>query len=280
MKLVFPNGEHATVLLSMGVNRIGSDPDGAVVLALPGIEHRHFEIHVTSTGVNLQKPEGSGSVTVNGKPVNELIALRTGDLVGFGPVTVKFVASEPARASSGAAGGVLPASVVAAAQAMALDGDTGATRVRAAPPKFVLRGVSGTTFGKMYGVPGPMTIGRSAECDISIPVDEISRRHALVKPNAQGLLVEDLGSSNGTYINNKRVQTGQLLPGDELRLDQVRLILIAPGMEIQQVQQKTAPAAHTSVAAAAAGVPGWVKVVAGVVIAGSLALIAWLVLGR
>jgi hypothetical protein len=168
--------------------------------------------------------------------------------------------------------------VVAAAQAMALDGDTGATRVRAAPPKFVLRGVSGTSFGKMYGVTGPMTIGRSAECDISIPVDEISRRHALVKPNAQGLLVEDLGSSNGTFINNKRVQTGQLLPGDELRLDQVRLILVAPGMEIQKAAQK--PATPAAAAPAAAGVPGWVKGVAAVVILGSLALIAWLAMGR
>ena len=159
---------------------------------------------------------------------------------------------------------------------MALDGETGATRVRAAAPKFVLRGVSGNTFGKMYGVTGPMTIGRSAECDIAIPVEEISRRHALVKPNASGLQVEDLGSSNGTFINNKRVQAGQLNPGDELRLDQVRLILVAPGMEIQHMQQK-APATDARSSDSSAGL---LKAIAGVVIVGSLAVIAWLVLGR
>lgn len=274
MKLVFPNGEHATVLLGIGLNRIGSDPEGSVAISAPGVEPRHFEIHVTGTGANLQLPEGSGAVLVNGKPVKEMMALRTGDMLGFGGITAKFVVAEPAKTMAGSS--PLPPAVVAAAREMALDGDPGATRVRAAPPKFVLRGVSGTTFGKMYGVTGPMSIGRSAECDISIPVEEISRRHALVKPNAQGLQVEDLGSSNGTYINNKRVQTGQLLPGDELRLDQVRLILVAPGMEIQQVQQK-APAAP---AAAATGQGGWVKVVAGTVIVASLAFIAWLVLGR
>ena len=277
MKLVFPNGEHATVLLGIGVNRVGSDPEGTVVLSGPGIHVRHFEIHVTSTGANLQLPEGSGPVSVNGKPVKELMALRTGDQLGFGAIVAKFVVAEAARPAASAGGASpLPASVIAAAQAMALDGESGATRVRAAAPKFVLRGVSGNTFGKMYGVTGPMTIGRSAECDISIPVEEISRRHALVKPNAQGLMVEDLGSSNGTFINNKRVQTGQLGPGDELRLDQVRLILVAPGMEIQQMQQK-APAAP---AAAGSGNGGLVKAIAGVVIVGSLALIAWLVLGR
>lgn len=275
MKLVFPNGEYATALLATGVNRIGSDPEGAVVIGGSGILPRHLEIHITSTGANLQLPEGAGAVTVNGKPVKELMALRTGDQVGFGAVVAKFVATEPAKTVAGSS--PLPPSVVAAAQAMALDGDSGATRVRAAAPKFVLRGVSGNTFGKMYGVTGPMTIGRSAECDIAIPVEEISRRHALVKPNASGLQVEDLGSSNGTFINNKRVQAGQLNPGDELRLDQVRLILVAPGMEIQQMQQKAPPSAE---AASSGGNAGLMKAIAGVVIVASLAVIAWLVLGR
>ena len=275
MKLVFPNGEHATSLLAAGVNRIGSDPEGVVVISAPGIEARHLEVHITSTGANLQLPEGSGPVTVNGKPVKELMALRTGDQIGFGTVVAKFVASESPKTVAGSS--PLPPSVVAAAQAMAADGESGTTRVRAAAPKFVLRGVSGNTFGKMYGVTGPMTIGRSAECDIAIPVEEISRRHALVKPGPSGLQVEDLGSSNGTFINNKRVQSGQLNPGDELRLDQVRLILVAPGLEIQQVQQKAAPSAE---AASSGGNAGLMKAIAGVVIVASLAVIAWLVLGR
>lgn len=270
MKLVFPNGEHATVVLGAGANRIGSDPEGSVVLALPGIEPRHCVIHVTGSGANLQLPEGSGAVTVNGKAVKELMALRSGDQLGFGELAAKFVMDEPAKTMLGQS--PLPPEAIAAARDMAADGEIGATRVRAAPPKFVLRGVSGATFGKMYGISGPTTIGRSAECDIAIPVDEISRRHAMVKPNAEGLQVEDLGSSNGTFINNKRVQAGQLAPGDELRLDQVRLVLVAPGMEIQQVQK--APAA-----AGAAG-SGLTKLIAGTVIVASLAFIAWLVLSR
>jgi hypothetical protein len=67
-----------------------------------------------------------------------------------------------------------------------------------------------------------------------------------------------------------------LIPGDELRLDQVRLILVAPGMEIQQMQQK-APAAEV---ASSGGNAGLMKAIAGVVIVASLAVIAWLVLGR
>ena len=91
--------------------------------------------------------------------------------------------------------------------------------MRLAIPKFVLRGVSGAVFSKVFPVAGPVVIGRAPECDISVPADEMSRRHALVKPTPDGLQVEDLGSSNGTYINNKRVQHGFLNPGDELRLE-------------------------------------------------------------
>jgi pSer/pThr/pTyr-binding forkhead associated (FHA) protein len=224
MKLVFPNGEHGQVFLNPGINRIGSDIDNAIVLNRPGILPVHCVIHITGTGANLQVPQGAGPVTVNGKPVPDIMGLRSGDNIGFGSVQAKFAVVEEAKVSSfGDAAGE----------------DNGATRVRMAIPKFVLRGVSGAVFSKVFPVAGPVVIGRAPECDISVPADEMSRRHALVKPTPDGLQVEDLGSSNGTYINNKRVQTGFLGPGDELRLDAVRFILVAPGMEIPNTTKES-----------------------------------------
>ena len=173
-------------------------------------------------------------MSVNGKPVVDIMALRAGDQIGIGPVLAKFTVVEAAR--SAPAPGVTPGS----------DEDSGATRVRMAVPKYVLRGVSGALFSKVFPVTGPVVIGRAAECDISVPADEISRRHALVKPTPEGLAVEDLGSSNGTFINGKRVQHGFLNPGDELRLDAVRFILVAPGMEMATAQvPKMAPVTAT-----------------------------------
>lgn len=235
MKLVFPNGEHGQVLLNPGVNRIGSSAEAAVVLTMPGILPVHCEIHVNQNGANLQVPAGAGPVEVNGKLVSDLMALRTGDTLMIGTVQARYMIVEVAKSVSVASGNP--------------DEDSGATRVRMAVPKFVLRGVSGAVFSKVFPVTGPVVIGRAAECDISVPADEISRRHALVKPTPDGLSVEDLGSSNGTYINNKRVQHGFLNPGDELRLDAVRFILVAPGMEMNAptAQMKaTAPAAQSS----------------------------------
>lgn len=232
MKLVFPNGEHGQVLLSPGINRIGASPDCAVMLNLPGIVDHHCEIHVTSTGANLQIPKsGGGPVQVNGKPVTDLMSLRAGDQLLIAGVQARYAIVEAARS---------------APMAMSSpDDDSGATRVRQAIPKFMLRGVSGAVFSKVFPVGGPVVIGRAPECDISVPADEISRRHALVKPTPDGLSVEDLGSSNGTYINGKRVQQGFLGPGDELRLDAVRFILVAPGVEPAAQPAQAAPTASS-----------------------------------
>jgi pSer/pThr/pTyr-binding forkhead associated (FHA) protein len=194
---------------------IGSAIEGAAVLAQPGILPLHCEIHITQTGANLQVPPGAGPVTVNGKPVTDLMALRSGDTLAIGPVIAKFTHPPAFR------GGAVDT----------YDDGAGATRVRMALPKYMLRGLSGAVFSKIFPIAGPVVIGRAAECDISVPADEISRRHALIKPTLDGLSVEDLGSSNGTYINGKRVQKGFLNPGDELRLDAVRFIFVAPGLE-------------------------------------------------
>ncbi|KFN51143.1 FHA domain-containing protein [Arenimonas composti] len=271
MKLVFPNGEHAQVLLSHGMNRIGSAPDGAVVLNLPEIAVRHCEIHVTGAGANLQVPEGGGRVTVNGRAIEDIMALRAGDLIGIGPVQARYTIVEAVRS--------VPSEAPVAAPHP--DDDSGATRVRIAIPKFLLRGVSGAVFGKVFPVTGPTAIGRAPECDISVQGDEISRRHALVKPTPDGLAVEDLGSANGTYVNGKRVQQAFLGPGDELKLDTVRFIVVAPGMEMAQ---QTARIAKAEAAPAAAGAPRrgntlsiWVPIMLALA---ALAVFAGLMLGR
>ncbi len=224
MKLIFPNGEHPQALLNDGMNRIGSAPDAHVRLNLPGIAPVHCELSLQGAGVTLRIPDPSNPVTLNGKPLKGVMALRPNDMIGIGGVQARFVVVEVARGRSAPAGG---------------EDDSGSTRLRMAVPKFVLRGVSGAAFGKNFPVPSQVVIGRAPECEISIPSDEISRKHAQIKPISDGLSVEDLGSSNGTFINGQRIQQGILRPGDELRCDTVRFLLVAPGMEIPTAQKAT-----------------------------------------
>jgi len=265
MKLVFPNGEHPQVLLNPGINRIGSAPDNTVVLDRPSVAPLNCEIYVSGIGVNLQVPHGVGAVLVNDKPVREMIALRAGDTIGVGGIVMRFAAMDAPRPVpiGGGAGSFDPGQ----------GDDSGATRMRAAVPKFLLRGVSGPVFGKIYPVTGPTVIGRAPECGIPVTVDEISRRHVELKPVADGVSVEDLGSANGTYINGQRTQKGFMKPGDELRLDAVRFMLVAPGQEVAATRKLDATSAGASGSRGSGKLIG--LVVAGVVI---VAIAAWFLL--
>ncbi|MEO6786480.1 MAG: FHA domain-containing protein, partial [Chthoniobacteraceae bacterium] len=53
--------------------------------------------------------------------------------------------------------------------------------------------------------PGDYVIGREAGCSLVVPVDGVSRRHAKLTINFDHALIEDLGSSNGTYVADRKV---------------------------------------------------------------------------
>jgi hypothetical protein len=73
----------------------------------------------------------------------------------------------------------------------------------------------------------PTVVGRGPESAIRIDGDDFaSARHALIDPRQDGVWVEDLGSTNGTFVNGAKVTTERLLqPGDVVRLGQTELRL-------------------------------------------------------
>ncbi len=219
MKLIFPNGEHAAVGLTDGITLIGSGSDCHVVLAAPGVAVNHCEIEMHDGKAIVRIQDRIVATVLNGRQITEESHLKAGDLLLFGRIGCRIVASEKTIPP------VDPRPVPA-------DDFDGQTRIRRALPKFMLRGVSGATFGRNFAIVGTMTIGRQSDCGIPIQAEEISRQHARLQVTAEGVMVEDLGSANGTWINDKRVHTGMLSPGDELRLDTVRFLLVAPGVQV------------------------------------------------
>lgn len=63
---------------------------------------------------------------------------------------------------------------------------------------------------------GKTLVGRSEECDLRIPLPEISRKHSMLIVSNSAVTVRDLGSANGTYVNNKRINEQELEAGDHL----------------------------------------------------------------
>jgi FHA domain len=78
----------------------------------------------------------------------------------------------------------------------------------------------GSAAGSEHPVDGELILGREAgSADLVLDDPGVSRRHARVLPENGGVIVEDLGSSNGTYVNGQRI-TGpvELGAGDEVQL--------------------------------------------------------------
>ena len=87
----------------------------------------------------------------------------------------------------------------------------------------------GPRAGQAFDLNKPViTIGREASNDIVLEDPQVSRHHARLTLQAGGYVVEDLGSTNGTFINEQRLMgTRPINPGDKLRLgDNVVLSLI------------------------------------------------------
>jgi hypothetical protein len=75
---------------------------------------------------------------------------------------------------------------------------------------------------------GPVKLGRSPSADgrsrlVTVHDSCMSRDHALLETGPEGLVVQDLGSSNGTYVNDRRVQRAVLHDGDRLRVGETDL---------------------------------------------------------
>jgi pSer/pThr/pTyr-binding forkhead associated (FHA) protein len=223
MKLIFPNGEHAIATLEEGVARVGTASDCAIVLAAPGVAAHHAEIETRAGQSVVRALDASAPTVLNGRQITQETPLKPGDLLLFARVGCRISSDRPAVATAPP-----PPSARKSAD------EAARTRVRNTLPKYMLRGVSGATFGKTFALTGTMVIGRQADSDIPVPSEEISRHHARLQVSADGVLVEDMNSANGTFINDKRVQTGLLKPGEELRLDNVRFMLVAPGMDARQ----------------------------------------------
>ncbi len=220
MKLVFPAGDRPQMLLDHGVYRIGSATDADVALAADGIEPLHCELQVGAQGVQMRVPNGI-RVLVNERPVDGVIALRADDTLGLAATRIRLL--DAAAEGSGAS--------LAARNPDA--GDTSATMVRPVVPKFALRGLSGEQFGRSFPLHASLNVGRADDAGLRIPLDSISRLHARLTPAGDEVLVEDMGSANGTWLNGKRITRAQAVHGDEIRFDTQRFQLLAPGQPLQ-----------------------------------------------
>ena len=91
-------------------------------------------------------------------------------------------------------------------------------RVKAAPTKIVVLDESGGRLGT-HRLTDALQIGRDPSCDISLSDTYASQQHAKISNRNGSWVIEDLGSTNGTYLNQRKVTVPTALaPGDSIRI--------------------------------------------------------------
>jgi len=87
---------------------------------------------------------------------------------------------------------------------------------------------SGPQAGQRFPLQEPSTrLGRHPDSDISLDDISVSRRHAEIRRDTDEYVLRDVGSLNGTYVNQRRVDSVVLQQGDEILIGRFRLLFIA-----------------------------------------------------
>jgi pSer/pThr/pTyr-binding forkhead associated (FHA) protein len=98
-----------------------------------------------------------------------------------------------------------------------------------AAKQFALRFISGKYQGGEFPLPRnkEIVVGRSSELDMVLVEDMVSRRHAKITVSPTEIFIEDLGSTNGTFVNGEKIKRTRLNEGDRVLIGTSIIKLVA-----------------------------------------------------
>ena len=213
LQLRFTTPAKAPMWLVASKYTFGSEASCDCALSEDGLKPLHAEIHVKDEVVTLVRMAEDGIITVNGENVDARREIKPKDTIHLGSAIIEVVDPKTEPVSKRMA--FNPGEKTNLRPALSMPNNS--------LPSWHLRPLN-TTLADSNGfeLRGSMLLGRSKECDICIPASHLSRKHAKFTVTATGLHVEDLGSSNGTFINGKRIERVALHHGDEVSFDTLR----------------------------------------------------------
>ena len=93
-------------------------------------------------------------------------------------------------------------------------------------PYLVKKKIDGSIVEKWELTGQPLVFGRSEQADRQVHDERMSRRHFSIGSTDKGYIIQDLQSTNGTYVNNVRVTESALKVNDRIRVGQTVLVFL------------------------------------------------------
>lgn len=92
--------------------------------------------------------------------------------------------------------------------------------------EYFLEIIEGPDKGQIFTLQdGDVFIGRHGQCDLVLHDPEVSRRHVKLAPGESGWWLDDLGSTNGSFVNGQRITHQTTAPGDRIQIGQSVLVI-------------------------------------------------------
>jgi len=191
---------------------LGSDDSCDIKIPGHSVSANHAEFHVSGDDVELVNIVGGSALTVNGRAVTDKAILSPGDIVKLG--AEEFVLIDP-KASK-----------------------PEPEELNSTETGWALKALNTALADKHFPLVGSQVIGRSQECDVSLGVVHLSRKHAKVSVTDRGLNIQDLNSSNGTYVNGKKIDQALAVAGDEISFDTLNFRVIGPILDEYKASER------------------------------------------
>ncbi|MDA1257708.1 MAG: FHA domain-containing protein [Chloroflexi bacterium] len=188
---------------------IGRDGSNHLVVSDPVVSRSHAVVIAHNEELILVDLGSSGGTKVNGRPVSGK-PVKNGARLRVGDSEMELVAvASPAQA--GSAGG---------SELTMLD-------TPASGGVVVVR--SGPDAGRTYNLEdGDNLVGRDRDSAVELTDPSVSRRHAIIRSQANGFVVYDLASKTGTFVDGAKLSGTRLKPGDRIALGRTELSLMQP----------------------------------------------------
>ena len=209
LKIQFKDGSGDPVALSAPGKTIGQGSVNDIVIDQAGVNGFHADIQVDGDNAVITDVNTESGTFVNGDRISGPTNLRAGDAITIGGVELEVVDDD----------------VAGGGKTLVL---SGTALLEMGSGSWSLVADSGPEKGQVIPVLERVEIGRALECDISVLEPGLSRKHCELVVEGDKLMIRDLGSVNGTWVNGDKIEEVELKDGDRLQFDKVKFIVSSP----------------------------------------------------
>ena len=209
LKIQFRDGKLEDVRLAPPGITIGQGNANDIVIDEPGVNGFDVDLRVEANEVTISDVNTVSGTFVNNEKILAPMSIRAGDLIKVGSVEFDIIEED---LSGGAKTLIL----------------SGTALMEIGSGDWSLVAGSGPEKGQIIPIKERTAIGRALACDISILEPSLSRKHAELYIENGDLIIEDMGSANGTYVNAEKVLKHSLKGGDVLQFQNIKFVVNAP----------------------------------------------------